>query len=189
MRLVGVRKISVLLLMLVLVGGCAQGADQADEGSARPVSLAAGKVESGLSAYERGFFKEAVQDLEDAVEEDPQSLIAKTALGQSYEAVGRLTEAEQEYRAALELDTDLPRIRYKLAIIIKSKGRPEEAIVELEETVQFDPTFAAARLALGDLYADSGNNEKAAEQYQAVVDSEPFGIDLKAVESKLASVK
>lgn len=189
MRLVGFRNISVLLLLLVLVGGCSGGADQADEGSARPVSPAAGKVESGLSAYERGFFKEAVEDLESAVEEDPQSLIAKTALGQSYEAVGRLTEAEQEYRAALDLDADLPRIRYKLAIIIKSKGRPEEAIVELEETVQFDPTFAAARLALGDLYADTGDNKKAAAQYQAVIDTEPFGIDLKAVESKLASVK
>ncbi len=185
------RAIAVIVLLAALLVGCARSGEQAASESSGsqaggPSSI---KVESGLSAYERGDFETAVADLEAAVDKDPKSVAARTALGQSYEAVGKLKDAEESYRAALKLDPNLPRTQYKLAIILKSKGRPEDAIKELEAAVVADPVFSAARLILGDLYADTGDKESAAAEYQAVIDLKPFGIDLKQVESKLAEVQ
>ncbi len=181
----------LVLLLVALLVGCARSADkaalEAEKGTAGGKSAA--EVESGLKAYERGDFETAVSELETAVDKDPKNVAAQTALGQSYEAVGKLKQAEESYRSALELDQNLPRIRYKLAIILKSKGRPEEAIDELKDAIGAEPDFAAARLILGDLYADAGDKEKAAAEYRAVIDSKPFGIDLKPVEAKLAEVE
>ncbi len=181
----------LIILLASLLVGCARNADQAsleyEKGATN--SKSAAKVESGLSAYERGDFETAVSELEAAVDKDPKSIAAQTALGQSYEAVGKLKQAEESYRTALELNQSLPRIRYKLAIILKSKGRPEEAIDELSKAVVNEPGFAAARLILGDLYADAGDKKKAAAEYRAVIDAKPFGIDLKPVEAKLAEVE
>ncbi len=185
------RALLLFIVLAALLVGCGRSADQAAlESEKREAdSKSAAKVESGLSAYERGDFETAVSELEAAVDKDPKSVAAQTALGQSYEAVGKLKQAEESYRTALKLDQSLPRIRYKLAIILKSKGRPEEAIDELSKAVANEPGFAAARLILGDLYLDAGDQESAAAEYRAVVDLKPFGIDLKSVEAKLAEVE
>lgn len=174
--------VTVVLLAVAALTGCAR--------TATPVSAekAKEKAESGLDAYKKGNFTEAIEKLEAVVEDEPDNASSQKTLGQSYEATGKLQQAARAYKASLKLDEGQSQVRYNLGIIYKSQGETDKAIAELEKAIANNSGFAAARIVLGDLYVQVGEADKAKEQYQNVIDAEPFGIDMEQVKSKLAGL-
>lgn len=171
--------IALILGLGLVSGGC----------RANNQKVAVGEASEGIKAFKKGDFKAAASKLRQAVEADPSNAEAQDALGQSYEALGRLNKAEKAYSESLELNPKQPDVLYKLGVIYKSQGKTKEAIERLEKAVSLKSKFIGARLMLGDIYAEQGQKKKAIDQYQAVLDLKPFGVDLKAVKAKLDEVK
>lgn len=152
-------------------------------------ALSKEKAAEGMAAYKKGAFAKAAASLQEAVKLDPKNAKAQSALGQSYEATGKLDLAAKAYKASLLADANQPEVLYNLAIIYKSQNNTKEAVAGLEKAVKLNKQFVAARLILGDLYAQQNQKEKAKQQYQAVLDMKPFGTDLTEIERKLEELK
>lgn len=146
-------------------------------------------LSSGLNAYSKGKFDQAIKDLEEANKLNPRDEKTHLNLAQSYEAKGKLDKALKEYKTSLEVNPNQPQAYYNLAIIYKSQAKIEEAIQNLEKAVKLNKDFVAARVVLGDLYAQQGKYDKAEEQYLTVVKMKPFGLDLKELKAKLGVLK
>ena len=77
--------------------------------------------------YKRDDLKEAARVGEEMVRRNPQSLLARTTLGNTYYFAERLAEAGTCYRDATELAPQNPRVHLGYAKIAERLGRPEEA--------------------------------------------------------------
>lgn len=144
---------------------------------------------SGLNAYSKGKFDQAIKDLEEASKLNPRDDKTRLNLGQSYEAQGKLDKALEEYKASLKVNPNQPHAYYNIAIIYKSQAKIEEAIQSLEKAIELDKDFVAARVILGDLYGLQGEYDKAEEQYLTVIKMEPFGLDLEELKAKLGILR
>ena len=143
----------------------------------------------GLEALSKGDFESAQSNLKRALESGAKNPGLHAALGQSYEATGRLGKAAAAYKESLSLKANQPQILYKLAIIDKHEGRIKESINGLESAIAVDQDFVAARLALAELYLQQGEPKKAKHNYQEVLELGPFGVDLQEVRQKLEGIK
>lgn len=143
----------------------------------------------GVEQFSAGNFDSAQQDLEEAARLNPRDDRPIRLLAKVYEVKGELDKAADSYLASLQVNPDQPETMYNLAIIYKSQGLTAEAIGKLEEAVARSKQFVAARLILGDLYAQTGEREKAREEYQAVIEMNPFGVDLESVKQKLEGLR
>jgi len=181
-------RLNVLITMALLVGiiiitsGCPAPKDVEAE-------RAAAAEEAGTEAFERGDFDEAISQLEEAADAAPDDPEIHRKLGLGYEAKGRLDEALAQYNESLDKDPEQAEVLYKAAIVRKTQGDTAGAIEDLNRALVVNQEFVAARLILGDLYTTQGETEKAKAEYQAVIDLNPFGVDIDSVKAKLAALE
>jgi len=180
-RFVAVMAAAAILLAVVYISLQAR--------STAGLALSKEKAAAGMAAYKKGAFAKAAASLQEAVKLNPKNAKAQSALGQSYEATGKLDRAAKAYQDSLAVDANQPEVMYNLAIIHKAQNKNKEAITELEKAIKLNQKFVAARLILGDLYALQNQKDKAGVQYQAVLEMKPFGTDLAEIKRKLEGLK
>lgn len=140
------------------------------------------RLEVGRVLLSQDRVEESIEQLELAIELDPEVEAAYLELGAAYGRLDDWDRAAANFERSLALDPEAPAARYALALARAKQGRREEGIELLWEIVRQDPNHVAARQQLGRLLAEQGDLSAAEAQHEAVLE-----IDEAAVEEKAAA--
>ncbi len=124
--------------------------------------------------HEAGRYLQAVQRLQNAVQETPDAYDAYQWLARSLAALGRYEEAVVAARRALELNPLLamPRVVLGAIYLLKDRRLPE-AHAEFMKAVSLDPSLAWAHEWLARSYEAQGQFREAEKAFRAAIELAP----------------
>jgi tetratricopeptide (TPR) repeat protein len=96
---------------------------------------------------------------------NPNSVTARTNLGNLLRNRGELDEAIAQYRRSTEIDPDYKFGRYNLGAALLEKGDVPEAISQLRAVLKLDPNHAKAYYSLANALAKQGDRSQAIAYY------------------------
>jgi TolB-like protein/DNA-binding winged helix-turn-helix (wHTH) protein len=111
----------------------------------------------------------AEQELERAIQLDPNSPDAHHWYSQLLMTSGRFPQAEREMRAALELDPRSPILRTNLGWLHYFERRYGLAIEEMQAVVRDEPDFVTAHYKLWEAYSVQGDQARAWRECRQLV--------------------
>ena len=126
---------------------------------------------------------EAAPFLEQAVEAEPFSIIARFDLAVAYARSGKLQEAVEQYEALIQSSAADMRAQHNLGLALRQLGRNAEAAAAFERATAFAPDQAPAWLGLAlSLEADGRGGAAAAalERYLALQPAAPEADNIRA---------
>jgi DNA-binding winged helix-turn-helix (wHTH) protein/TolB-like protein/Flp pilus assembly protein TadD len=109
----------------------------------------------------RGQYPEAIVEAQQALQDDPLSMIVGSNAGWTYALAGQYDRAVETLKKAIEIDPSFPRTHFRLGQIYEQQGQLALAIPEFEKAVNLagdDPYYDGS---LGHAYGISGNEHKA----------------------------
>ncbi len=115
-----------------------------------------------IAWYEKGHFREALDDINRSVELNPAEASALHHRGNVLFALNRLQEAEGAYEQALVLSSDEAGIWNNLGATLVTLGRPNEALQAYQRAVECNPPSKNAYLGAAMLATRLGQLEQAA---------------------------
>jgi tetratricopeptide (TPR) repeat protein len=127
----------------------------------------------GRFCLRKGWFGEAVTNLQDALKLNPGDAALHTTLAQALNKLGRKAEADAQFAAAARLDPSQLQSRYLLGLELGRAGKPAEAAVQFREVVRLQPGLVEGRLNLGLALAQQGLNREALEQFEEALRLSP----------------
>ncbi|MCP3982429.1 MAG: tetratricopeptide repeat protein [bacterium] len=133
------------------------------------------KVRMAESMLRAGRMHEALEQLHEAVEEEPENARLHNHYGSICFRAGRYAEAAEAFEKALELDPYLTDARNYLGAVYNELGRPAEAETQWREALK-DPAFPTPEkvfLNLGALYAQQGRDDEAIDTLRRAVEINP----------------
>jgi tetratricopeptide (TPR) repeat protein len=115
-------------------------------------------------------YQEQLPDLEQAVEEEPESLEALQALAIGYYQTRQFEKAEETYRRMIELD-DSAVFHNNLGNVYRDWGKTDEAISQYEKAIEIDPSLVLAYSNLATMYFTSNRLDEAREVLQQGIEN------------------
>jgi TolB-like protein/DNA-binding winged helix-turn-helix (wHTH) protein/Tfp pilus assembly protein PilF len=134
---------------------------------ARLASLLARGAQGGLSGPALSAAKQAADR---ALQLDPNSAEAHTALAHVYLKAWKWQEAEAEFRTAVMLDPELPEARQLYGQFLATQGRFAEAMEQSDHAVQLAPTSALLWFYWSMVRLHAGRLDEAIEGAQRAVE-------------------
>jgi type IV pilus biogenesis/stability protein PilW len=130
----------------------------------------------GLEALRAGRQQEALKELDQALQGNPQFPEAYLGRGIVYEfGYGKLADAERDYRKALELKADYPEAHNNLGQLLARTNRLEEAIREFEAALEnmFYREPFVARCNKGQALFRMGKRDEGLQELRACLTAAP----------------
>lgn len=121
----------------------------------------------------RGERAAALETATRAVQADPRSVRARTALGYAHQGAGDLVGARDSAVTAVRLGPDDAIARSRLAELLLALGETREAEHEARRAVEAGPANARARVVLGYVLLARGEIEQAASAFGESADLDP----------------
>jgi TolB-like protein len=110
-----------------------------------------------------GRTRDAAEELERGLKEDPLHLAGRVNLGQYLQAVGRSEDAVKEYRKALEFDENFAPAHALLSMDYLSRGMLPEALAAAEKCYSLSPWVPQAIGQFAGVLVRTGNSSRAKE--------------------------
>jgi Flp pilus assembly protein TadD len=126
----------------------------------------------GFSLFQQGKSKEAVVELEKALQIDPKHWKAHNNMALASIDLGELELAEAHYRESLAIEPQ-PAIYNDLGFVLERMGLTEDATAAYRKALELDPGSAAAQFNLGSALARSGDFREAEMHLRAALESKP----------------
>lgn len=126
------------MLALALLTACGDSGKKAQE------HLAAGQ-----KLLEQAKYELALPELQQAVEQDKDSIDARVALGRAYSGLKRYDDALETFRAAKKIDRYVVAPHIASALTRVETGQIEMAIDELNHVIELEPRNLQAKILLG----------------------------------------
>ena len=117
--------------------------------------------------------RRAVRHNQDALDIDPDNLVAHNQLALAQFMLGDEEEAVARWRRAIENWPDWEQPRFNLALALSKQSKPTEAIAEYEDLLRIRPDFGLAHYNLGLLLLDRGSAKDAEEHFREALASGP----------------
>jgi tetratricopeptide (TPR) repeat protein len=133
-----------------------------------------------LALLRKGDRTLATRELQVAIQQKPDSVSARFALGTLFENEQKLSDGEDELRSVLKLDPKFTPASLKLSEVLIAEGRPQSAVTVLQDATKQAPTADQAALletALGAAYAEAGDGANALATLKNVVAARPDSAD------------
>jgi tetratricopeptide (TPR) repeat protein len=166
------QKYYVVLTMLSLcimlqTTGC-QTTPQSQSGS--PAEI---KYEEGKKAFNQERYAEAITAFQDAIELDPDYVLAHLDMGFAYINLEKYEEALGAFASAQAIEQDNHYAYYGIGLIARRQERTADAITSLRSAVDLEPTNNQAWLELGHAYCNARKYREAIESYRAAIKAKP----------------
>src|SRR3954469_8030491 len=129
---------NLALLAFALLTACGDSGKKSDE------HLAAGQ-----KLLDQGKYDAALPELQQAVEQNKDSINAHVALGQAYRGLKRYDDALDTFRAAKKIDRYVVAPHTASALTRVETGQIEMAIDELNHVIELEPKNLQAKILLG----------------------------------------
>ena len=157
------RRVGVVLLMVLIVGGSAAGIYRwRDSGIHYSLRANAGRNVDRM-----------IGELQKKVQQSPQDASAHYNLAHAYLATGQFPDGVNELKRVIDLQPENSRARMELGAIYLRQEQPKEAQQEFAKLVAQEPDNAAAHAALGVALAEQDNHEAAIREYKNALRLEP----------------
>lgn len=88
--------------------------------------------------------EEAEKAIEEAIQLNPDEVLAYINLGNLLDQVGKKEEAEKAYQKAISIDPKNVRAHYNLGLLYSEQGKLKEARKELTKAIELNPNDADA---------------------------------------------
>jgi tetratricopeptide (TPR) repeat protein len=128
----------LVLLAILVLAACGDSGKKSDE------HLAAGQ-----KLLDQGKYDAALPELQQAVEQNKDSINARVALGQAYRGLKRYDDALDTFRAAKKIDRYVVAPHIASALTRVETGQIEIAIDELNHVIELEPKNLQAKILLG----------------------------------------
>lgn len=113
-----IEALSAVLLVCVLMSGCAINKSVNDPAASRAQAVAAKDYRHALELAGNGRRADAIAALEQAVADQPANAAAFNRLGMLYREAGRFADARAAYASALRIDPDYALAHRNLGILL-----------------------------------------------------------------------
>ncbi len=122
----------------------------------------------------RGNNAAALELLEQAIENDPDSLAAHVTLIGVYSSNQRFAEADKHIAAATAIDPDHPKLHYAIGVARMIEQRVTEATRAFERSLRIDAGNADAYVQLGMLFESQKREDDAIARYRTALTITPM---------------
>ncbi|MFO7694100.1 MAG: tetratricopeptide repeat protein [Vicinamibacterales bacterium] len=132
---------------------------------------------------------DAVPFLEQAVEAEPFSVVARFDLAVAYGRSGLLKEAVEQYESLVQSgDADM-RVHHNLGLALRQLGRNGEAAAAFERATAMEPAGAPAWLGLALSLEADGRRSEAATALERYLALEPAAADADNVRARIVRLR
>lgn len=132
------------------------------------------RLSAGSYLFQAGRTREAIAQLERAVQDDPLNLICRTVLAFCL-MVDRQADAERELRRVLELDPSFYLAHHFLDLLHFQRGNLEEALASAERAFSLAPWVGWVRGFLAGLLELTGDTVRAESMVREMGDGSAYG--------------
>jgi tetratricopeptide (TPR) repeat protein len=163
------------LVASVGLAGFLLGRATTDDADSRATGAggAAALVDEGLQLHVEGDLAGAAQRYREAIDVEPESLLAHYNLGLVHQGEGRAHEARLVYLRVVERDPAYVPALFNLGILAAAEGDTERAMDLYRRVIEVDPAFANAQFNLGLLLLEAGDVEAGNAAVQAAIALDP----------------
>ena len=117
---------------------------------------------------ESGAYGEALEVVDQAIQEQPDSAACQAIRGAALSRLGRAEDSRAAFEHAVQLEPNEARHRFNLASQLRSMGLAREALEAAEQAAALNPDLPQLRQLLEDLRAESPSSEEAAHSENEV---------------------
>lgn len=135
---------------------------------AAAVSTKVDPYEMAVRLVDAGLMDEALEKLQEKLDQDPEFAPACSAMGKVYASMGNMEEARHWCEKAIRKDRLLAEPYYTLATIYQQHGLLDMAADSLKKTIYLDREFVLAHYGLAQLYRQQGKAELARKSLKNV---------------------
>ena len=128
---------------------------------------------TGVVAYLRGHFPEAITVLKRALEAWPDDALVLGNLGTAYADSGRTENALLSLRRACEVAPEQPAAWFNLGKLFDAQAHVAEGAKAFAKALALAPRHLSARIAHANALATLGHTDEAAAEYRAAIAQEP----------------
>ncbi len=167
------RSLRVLVLGLLLLGGCGQAPEDPGPSARLKVLSAPDTSQSDAGVSER--LQAAWQEFQQARQGLKGVALAETygRLGMVYQSNHVLAAAAASYENAMLLAPDDMRWRYYYAHLLEQSGETKRAVQAYQAVIDLSPDYMPARLRLAGALLNLGDNRAARDAYDQVLREDP----------------
>jgi tetratricopeptide (TPR) repeat protein len=128
----------------------------------------------GMAAFYAGQYSEAITPLWHHLEQNPDDMRARAALGLSYFEVEKYSAALETLQLLKpeEVNTD-PGLALAYAVSLAKTGKYDEGMSRMKSLEQANPDSAGVHVAIGEAYADQKLYGTASEEYRNALSIDP----------------
>lgn len=142
----------------------------------REVSKSArGNVTAAYDALVAGSYEAALALYDEALAEEPNSVMALLGRGAALQKLGRGQEAQTAYDRVLEFDAKNKEALTNITILVAARA-PQDALTRLLELERENPTFSPVKAELGLTYAKMGSMTQALDYLRRAVALSPDAV-------------
>jgi len=123
--------------------------------------------------YQEGRVDDAITELKQAIDLEPEHIKSHSTLAAIYEAQERFEEAIFAYRKVLQIDVDDARANLRLGVILMRQGRYDEALTPLRMAWSNDQKNSRAANALACALDETGDYNTAQIMYEEALKLDP----------------
>lgn len=165
--------VTLLALAVGFFGGVVFAVFQSDSGAV-PGQSQVGTPQPQTAAPDRS---NMIAALEKETRENPGSLDAWIALGNSYFDTNQYEKSIAAYRKALDIKPDNPNIWTDMGIMYRRSGNPQEAIKCFDKAIEVDPRHEIARMNKGIvLLHDLNDADGAIKAWEELIEINPVAM-------------
>ena len=169
------KNVGILCIVVFWLAGCASNqTDLVTQPQDRQKQVAA-LVDLGVGYLKNGEYTRAKDNLNRALELDPRSAPAHTALALIFNFEREFNQAEKQYRLALRSDPKFTRARNNYGAFLYTQGHTRKAIEQLEIAAkdQFYDERPTVFENLGICYLQLGERQKAEDAFVKSISLNP----------------
>lgn len=131
------------------------------------------KIEEGMRLYKENKMDEAIVAFTEAIEQEPDSIVAYNLLGCIYIKKNLFDAAISILKKAIEIDPLSSLSHYNLGRAYREKQDWDKAIIEFKQAIGIDDEYLDAHYYLGLTYEDKGEKDLAKKEYEKVLNLNP----------------
>ena len=141
--------------------------------SSQQPKLAEELCRQGYSFSINGDDQQALKLFQEAIEQDPQNVMAWNGLGSCQVGLNRPDAAIESYKQAIKINPDDAAMHYILGNYYAKLGRQLEAIESYQQVIRINPDFESAYFKLGLIYAQLGRLNDGKNAFETVIRLNP----------------
>ena len=127
----------------------------------------------GLTCYESGKYKDAIDAYKRAIKVDPDYTYAHLNLGVAYLKSHMQKDAIEALKRLIRIDPGDAMVHYNIGIAYCENGKYKDAIDAYKQAIRINPDFVDAHYNLGVAYYESGKSKDAIDAYKQAIKIDP----------------